>query len=170
MSDGYYAALSSQKMMQNDLYLTMLYRPVVGGKGFIEKSGDHAKLKAEEEQSVAKLQELASNVEAVIKDYSPYRLGMYEGANGVVFSETLEFLGYILNRLEEPVPVLHSPIYNYLPVSRHMFSSKSGDFVITTPNGVNHYGAILNVKEYADSTYPGILNGILSVLWAVKMH
>ena len=71
MSDAYYAALSSQKLMQNDLYLTMLYRPVVGGKGLVEKSGDHSKLKAEEEQSIAKLQELASNVEAVIKDYSP---------------------------------------------------------------------------------------------------
>ena len=78
----------------------------------------------------------------------------------IVFSETLEFFGYILNRIEEPVPVLHSPIYNYLPVSRHMFSAKSGDFAINTPNGVNHYGAILNVKEYSDGTYPGILNGL----------
>lgn len=160
MSDAYYGALSSQKIMQNDLYMTMIYRPVVGGKRFVEKSTDHAKLKAEEEQAITKLMELAGNVEAVIKDYSPYRLGMYEGANGVVFSETLEFLGYVLNRIEEPVPVLHAPIYNYLPVSRHMFSAKSGDFVVTTPNGVNHYGAILNVKEYCDATYPGILNGL----------
>lgn len=160
MSDAYYSALSSQKIMQNDLYLTMIFRPVVGGKSFVEKSADHAKLKAEEEQAITTLQELAGNVEAVIKDYSPYRMGMYEGANGVVFSETLEFLGYILNRIEEPVPVLHAPIYSYLPVSRHMFSAKSGDYVISTPNGVNHFGAILNVKEYVDGTYPGILNGL----------
>jgi type IV secretion system protein VirB4 len=160
MSDAYYSALSSQKLMQNDLYLTMIYRPVVSGKSLMEKTGDHAKLKAEQDQSINKLNELAGNVEAVIRDYSPYRLGMYEGANGVVFSETLEFFGFLLNRIEEPVPVLHSPIYNYLPVSRHMFSAKSGDYAINTPNGVNHYGAILNVKEYSDGTYPGILNGL----------
>jgi type IV secretion system protein VirB4 len=160
MSDAYYTALSSQKLMQNDLYLTMIYRPVVSGKSLMEKTGDHAKLKAEQDQAITKINELAGNVEAVIKDYSPYRLGMYEGANKIVFSETLEFFGYILNRIEEPVPVLHSPIYNYLPVSRHMFSAKSGDFAINTPNGVNHYGAILNVKEYSDGTYPGILNGL----------
>ncbi len=160
MSDAYYAALTSQKMMQNDLYMTMIYRPIVGGKSLMEKTSEHLKLKAEQDQAITKLNELAGNVEAVIKDYSPYRLGMYEGANGVVFSETLEFFGYLLNRIEEPVPVLHSPIYNYLLVSRHMFSAKSGDYAINTPNGVNHYGAILNVKEYADGTYPGILNGL----------
>src|SRR3546814_3059768 len=32
MSDAYFEALSSQKIMQNELYLTMLYRPVVSGK------------------------------------------------------------------------------------------------------------------------------------------
>jgi len=160
MSDAYYEALSAQKIMQNELYLTMIYRPVVAGKRFVEQSADHAKIKAEQDQAVLKLQELATNLEAVLKDYSPYRLGMYEGANGVVFSETLEFYGYLLNRIEEPVPVLHAPIYNYLAVSRHMFSSKTGDYVISTPNGKNVYGAILNVKEYADGTYPGILNGL----------
>jgi type IV secretion system protein VirB4 len=160
MSDAYYRALSSQKIMQNELYLTMIYRPVVAGKQFIEKTADHAKIKSEQDQSVAKIQELSSNLEAVLKDYSPYRLGMYEGANGLVFSETLEFFGYLLNRLEEPVPVLHSPIYNYLPISKHMFSAKTGDYAIYTPTGNTHFGAILNVKEYADGTYPGILNGL----------
>lgn len=160
MSDAYYDALSSQKIMVNELYLTMLYRPVVSGKRFAEKVTDTARLKAVQDQAVAKLHELAGNVEAVLKDYAPYRLGMYEAENGIVFSETLEFFGYILNRVDEPVPVLSAPVPNYLPVSRHMFSVKTGDFVVSTPNGVNHYGAILNLKEYADSTYPGILNGL----------
>lgn len=160
MSDAYFDSLSSQKIMANELYLTMIYRPVVGGKRFAEKINDVARLKAMEEQAVAKVHELAGNVEAVLKDYAPYRLGMYEAANGVVFSETLEFFGYILNRLDEPVPVLKAPVPEYLPVSRHMFSVKTGDFVVSTPNGGNHYGAILNLKEYAEGTYPGILNGL----------
>ena len=160
MSDAYYSALSSQKIMVNELYLTMLYRPVVSGKRFVEKSSDTARLQAVQDQAVAKVHELASNVEAVLKDYAPYRLGMYEAANGVVFSETLEFFGYLLNRIDEPVPVLPAPVPGYLPVSRHMFSVKTGDYVVTTPDGANHYGAILNLKEYADGTYPGILNGL----------
>ena len=160
MSDAYFEALSSQKIMQNELYLTMIYRPVVTGKRFVEKSADTAQLQSEQDQAIGKIQELAGNVEAVLKDYSPYRLGMYEASNGIVFSEALEFFGYLLNRIDEPVPVLQSPVHSYLPVSRHMFSDKTGDFIINTPNGVNHFGAILNIKEFTDGTYPGILNGL----------
>ena len=160
MSDAYFESLSSQKIMQNELYLTMIYRPVVTGKRLVEKSTSIPQLQAEQDQAIAKLHELAGNLEAVLKDYSPYRLGMYEAKNGVLFSETLEFFGYLINRIDEPVPVLSAPINSYLPVSRHMFSDKTGDFIINTPNGVNHFGAILNIKEYTDGTYPGILNGL----------
>jgi type IV secretion system protein VirB4 len=160
LSAAYYEALSSQKMMQNELYLTMIYRPVVSGKRFTEKSADLSRLEAEQQQAINTVLELAGNIEAVLKDYAPRRLGMYESANGVVFSETLEFYGYLLNRIDEPVPVLSAPIYHYLPVSKQRFSSKTGDFVITSPEGVNHFGAILNIKEYTDGTYPGILNGL----------
>ena len=146
--------------MNNELYLTMIYRPVVDGKKFVDKSGNIDRLKAEQEQAIGTLNELATNLEAVLKDYHPYRLGMYEGKNGTVFSETLELFGYILNRVNEPVPVLPAPVYNYLPLSRHLFSAKTGDYIVRTPEGKNHYGAILNLKEYPDGTYPGVLNGL----------
>ena len=160
LSDEYFERLSSQKIMQNELYLTMIYRPIVTGKKFVEKSADVVRLAAEQEQMVGKTIELAGNVEAVLKDYAPVRLGLYEADNGVVFSETLGFFGYLINRIEEPVPVLRAPVYDYLPVSRHMFSAKSGDFVVSAPGGTNHFGAILNIKEFTDATYPGILNNL----------
>ncbi len=160
LSDGYYSALSSQKLMQNELYLTMLYRPIVSGKRFAEKSADVSRLQSEQTQAVNTILELAGNVEAVLKDYAPNRLSMYEAPNGIVFSEVLELYGYILNRIDEPVPVLTASVRDYLPVSRQRFSAKTGDFVLTTPTGVNHFGAILNIKEYVEGTYPGILNGL----------
>ena len=160
MSDSYFQRLSQEKLMNNELYLTMIYRPVVDGKKFVDKSGSLNRLEAEQNQAIGSLNELATNLEAVLQDYMPYRLGIYESANGTLFSETLELFGYILNRVTEPVPVLNAPVYNYLPLSRHLFSSKTGDFVVRTPEGKNHYGAILNLKEYPDGTYPGILNGL----------
>lgn len=160
LSDAYYEGLSAQKIMRNELYLTLIYRPIVTGKRFVEKSADLSRLEAEQQQAIATMQELAGNVEAVLKDYAPYRLGMYEASNGVVFSEALEFYGYLLNHIEEPVPVLSAPVYRYLAVSKHRFAAKTGDFAITTPKGSHYYGAILNIKEYPDGTYPGILNGL----------
>ncbi len=160
LSDAYYSSLSGQKLMQNELYLTMIYRPVVEGKRWVEKSANIERLQQEQAQAIATVLELAGNVEAVLKDYAPYRLGLYEAPNGVVFSEVLELYGYILNRIDEPVPSLQAPIYDYLPVSRQRFSAKTGDYVLTTPDGRNHFGAILNLKEYVEATYPGILNGL----------
>ncbi|WP_312917167.1 VirB4 family type IV secretion/conjugal transfer ATPase [Stenotrophomonas sp.] len=160
LSDEYFERLSTQKIMRNELFMTMIYRPIVTGKKFVEKSANIERLQAEQDQAIGKITELAGNVEAVLKDYAPTLLGMYEAGNGVVFSEVLSFFGYLLNRIDEPVPVLRAPVYDYLPVSRHMFSAKSGDFVINAPGGQNHYGAILNIKEYTDGTYPGILNGL----------
>ncbi|MEO8778317.1 MAG: VirB4 family type IV secretion/conjugal transfer ATPase [Rhodanobacter sp.] len=160
MSDTYHQTLSAQKLMQNELHLTMMYRPIVSGKRFVEKSADLGRLESQQADAVNTMLELAGNVEAVLKDYAPCRLGMYEAANGVVFSEALEFYGYLLNRIDEAVPVLSAPVYDYLPVSKQRFSAKTGDYVITTPEGINHFGAILNIKEYTDSTYPGILNGL----------
>src|SRR5690606_18253230 len=124
------------------------------------KSTDVERLRSEQDQAIEKLLELAGNVEAVLKEYAPVRLGMYEGDNGVVFSEALQFYGYLLNRITEPVPVLQAPVWDYLPVSRHMFSARTGDFVVSAPDGSNHFGAILNIKEYTDGTFPGILNGL----------
>lgn len=160
LSDEYFNSLTSQKMMGNELYLTLLYRPQMVGNRFAEKSADPVRLQAQQDEAIAKLQELATNIEAVIKDYAPYRLGMYEADNGIVFSEALELYGYIVNRIDEPVPVLPAPVPNYLPVSRHLFSTKTGNFAIDPPAGASHYGALLNIKEYPDGTYPGILNGL----------
>lgn len=160
LSDAYFKQLSAQKLMQNELYLTMVYRPVVTGKKFVEKSTDTSRLASQQQQAIDKLLELAGNVEAVLKDYAPVRLRMYEAPNGIVFSETLEFFGYLLNRVEEPVPVLKAPVYRYLPISRQRFSAKTGDYVLTAPDGTNHFGALLNIKEYPDGTHPGILNGL----------
>ena len=95
----------------------------MAGKRLREKSSDPVQLKSEQDQAIAKILELAGNVEAVAKDYAPSRLGMYEAPNGIVFSEVLELFGYLLNRVDEPVPVLSAPIANYLPVNEPISAS-----------------------------------------------
>lgn len=160
LHDQYMERLSNRRLMQNELYLTMVYRPVVSGRRFTAMARDAEMLRKEEKACLEKLYELAGNVEALLHDYAPYRLGLYESVHKQVFSENLEFYAYLLNHADEPVPVLSAPIYDYLPTSRHMFNPGSGDFAVRTSNGDNHYGAMLNIKEFADSSWPGILNGL----------
>ena len=160
LSEIYYDRLSTQHIMQNELYLTMMFRTMPEGRGMREKTSDISRLEAAQKDAIDKLEELSINLEAVLKEYAPRRLAMYEAENGIVFSEVLELFGFLLNRVSEPVPVLNAPVKDYLSVSRLMFSSKTGDFVINTPDNKNKFGAILNVKEYPEGTYPGILNGL----------
>jgi type IV secretion system protein VirB4 len=94
-------------------------------------------------------------VEAVLRDYAPTVWACTRLTTAGLL-RALEFFGYVLNRIDEPVPVLSARCQDYLPVSRHLFSAKSGDFAVNTPNGIKPFGAILNIKEYPDCTYPGI--------------
>ncbi|MDV3468445.1 VirB4 family type IV secretion/conjugal transfer ATPase [Stenotrophomonas sp. C3(2023)] len=160
LCDDYFGALSRRRLLANQLYLTLLYRPRPGRARLHERATDTAQLQREQDEALACVAELATNLEAALVEYAPLRLGMYEAENGQVFSEALELFGYIHNRVQEPVPVLAAPVPSYLPVSSHLFSSQTGNFVVTTPAGRNHYGAILNLKEYPETTHPGVLNGL----------
>lgn len=160
LSNQYHQRLASSKLMCNELYLTMLYRPDTVPKAFAKRSVDIQAMHEEEGQAVAKVEELAGNMDAVLKHYVPCRLAVRSSARGVAYSEILELYSHLLNRTNDPVPLLRAPVGSYLPVSRHQFSARTGDFAVTTPEGRHEYGAIINIKEYAESTHPGILNSL----------
>lgn len=159
VSDGYHAALADARVLQNELYLTLVHRPSAPPRA-LDDNGDRAYLANREQQGIARVHELAANAEAVLRDYAPRRLATYRAESGVVFSEALEFFGWLLNGIDEPVPVLPAPVHRYLAVSRHQFSARTGDFAVTAPDGRVRYGALLNIKEFSDTTWPGILNGL----------
>ncbi len=159
LNDKYYQQLNDVNLMQNELFLTLIYRPASAGSGLMMAS-NFADIRRTEEGNVAKMLELAASAQASLVDYEPYRMGVYKSSQGVEFSEILEFFGYLVNHVDEPVPVLTARIADYLPTSEHLFNEKVGNHMIRTANGARHYGTILNVKEYPEVTYPGILNGL----------
>lgn len=160
LADDYLQLLEQQKLMSNDLYLTMLYRPVVGGKRMREKSADLELLREQETAAVVKALELAENVETTLRDYTPERLGLYEDQAGVARSSALQLFSRLINCSEAPVAALRAPVPAFLPLSRHTFSPRTGDFAVSLPEGGIRYGAILNVKEFPEATWPGVLNGL----------
>jgi type IV secretion system protein VirB4 len=159
LHDQYMEGLNKVHVMQNELYLTLIYRPVDPAFTKLTKlSSTLEGVKQEELAHISKILELADSLQATLYDYLPYRMGTYESPQGILFSEVLEFFGYLVNRAEEPVPVLAAPIRNYLATSQLVFNEKTGIHMVRTANGKSHIGAILNIKEYTDITYPGILN------------
>ena len=159
LNDQYFAKLNRGKLMINELYFTLIYRP----NGLAKVSSLSKSIEAirkEQDGDVAKALELASNVEMGLLDYSPRRLGTYVGANGHLFSEVYEFYSFLINHTDEPIPVVDAPAWTYLATSQYAFSRNNGNFVIRSSDNVDYFGAILNIKEFSDNTYPGILNGM----------
>jgi type IV secretion system protein VirB4 len=159
LNDAYFAQLNEVNLMQNELFLTLIYRPNAVG-GALSLSADLESITREQVAQVNKLLEMAASVQSALVEYAPYRMGTYLAPNGVEFSEILEFYGYLLNHVDEPVPVLKARIADYLPTSQHIFNQKAGNHLIRTANGASFFGTTLSIKEYSDGTYPGILNGL----------
>jgi type IV secretion system protein VirB4 len=159
VNDQYFDALNSGKLMLNELYFTLIYRPN-GTAKVASLARTIEAVRKEQEGDLAKVIELASNVEMGLSDYSPRRLCTYEGANGQLFSEVYEFYSFLVNHTDEPVPVAHAPAWTYIATSQYAFSRTNGNFVIRSSDNIDHFGAILNIKEFSDKTFPGMLNGM----------
>ncbi len=147
--------------MQNELYLTMIYRPVVSGKRFVEKSSDVERLESRADRgrkhhagTGRQRRGGAQGLRAVSPWHVRSRATAWCSPKRWSSSATCSTGSTSRCRCSMPP--------SQLPAGQSASGSpaKTGDFVITTPNGVNHFGAILNIKEYTDGTYPGILNGL----------
>ena len=160
LSDRYYEQFSSYTMMANELYLTLVYRPHRERierlfRRSVRRSIDD--IARAEKEAVAAMSDLASRAESSMRRYGLEALGEYERGNQK-YSKALEFLGFVLNGVWEPVPMRRSAISGYLPTSRLFFGCENIE--IRTPTNIR-YGALLDLKDYPPYSEPGILNPIL---------
>ena len=159
VNDRYFAHLNRGKLMLNELYFTLVFRPT-GGSRMAVSATTVDSIRAEQTSDVAKVLELCTNIQASLDEYLPRQLGTYASKSGQTFSEILELFSFLLNHTYEQVPVLAAPAWTYLATSNYTFSKSNGNFSIRSSDGEDYFGAILNIKEFPDSTYPGVLNGL----------
>jgi type IV secretion system protein VirB4 len=160
LAERYYASFAGYRMMANELYLTLIYRPNRTKLGRLFNRAATRTLddiRRAQHEAVRIMGELAAQVESSLKPYDPTALGVYLKGAGR-YSGALEFLGYLVNGVWEPVPVPSAPIREALPTSRLFFGGERIE--IRAPNR-SRYGALLDLKDYPEDTEPGILNGLL---------
>ncbi|MET3666092.1 VirB4 family type IV secretion/conjugal transfer ATPase [Caulobacter sp. 1776] len=157
--------LAARKLYVNDLFLTIVRRPLQGHGGLID--GFLRALKGTGKAEAAATQaadrrELDSARDSLISALAPYgarALGIYDGAAGRC-SEPLEFLSCLYNGEMRPVLVPQGDAGDYLPYRRASFGletlelSRAG----ALPRG---FGAMVSVKDYPAQTTPGMLDDLL---------
>ena len=158
----YHARLAGETLMVNEIYLSLVYRPMAGvavgaASRFFARTRPHeARLELEDSlEACAKLGEMLATA---LARYEPERLGVYQAA-GRSYSSLLEFLGLLVNAEVSRVPLPRAPIAETLATTRPLFGFETIEYRGASST---RYGAMLGVVEYATPTTVGLLDTLLS--------
>lgn len=158
----YRQRLSAETLMANELYMSVVYRPVAGAApGLISKlaaKGNRRALTYELADALDACEKLSQTVASSLARYEPERLQVYE-EGGRRYSSVLEFFSLLLNADSAPVPLPTAPLNEALNITRIIFGSEAIEYRLPTQT---RFGAVLGIKEYATPTTVGMYNALLS--------
>jgi type IV secretion system protein VirB4 len=159
VAQAYGGLLRKQRMMSNELYMTLVYRPSVSavGRAFQSTRRTRQDIAKAQEDAIRVMDEKTALVLRVLRGFDPVLLGT-ERRHDRDYSQVAEFLGYLVNGCWRPVPMHAGPLYRTLPTSRLSFGADK----LEIRNGESkRFAAFVDIHEYADAVEPGVLNALL---------
>ncbi len=160
LNDKYQALVTQNKMMVNELYLSIIYRPAatkaIGLFSRLEKN--KAVLAQQQHDAIEKLDEIVSVVLSSLNRYGPRVLSTYM-RNDILHSEVLEFLDFLVNGDWTPRALPRKALSDCMARMRPFFGADAFEL-----RGVvdSKMGACLGIAEYPEGTEAGLLNALLS--------
>jgi type IV secretion system protein VirB4 len=162
LANRYESRLAGETLMQNELYLSVVYRPAPGRATDwasrvlrrTQRQGAAAQLR----DALDACEKLAQTLGASLERYEPERLGCYAHA-GRWYSSLLEFFALLINAERTRVPLPRGPLDEALCAVRLYFGVEAIEY--RAPVGV-HAGAMIGIKEYPTPSVVGMLNTLLS--------
>lgn len=164
--------LAARRMYVNDLFLTIVRRPMKGRQGLLEKIAGLASRsvtvrKAALAAEKRSLDAATNALMASLSQYSPRLLSVYEEA-GDWRSEPMEFLGHLLNGEMRPLLLPHGPIGDHLSARRLSFGHDAFELGASGPME-RRLGAIIAVKDYPGVTMPGMFDELYRLPFAMNV-
>jgi type IV secretion system protein VirB4 len=153
--------LAGRQMFVNELFLTIIRRPLQGRLGWADQlrglvgraaTPRHVALATEKRALDAARDALM----AALSQYSPRTLSVYETPDGIR-SEPLEFLSCLFNGDMRPVGLPHGDLGMHLPWRRISFGQ---DTVELGPAGSlpRKFVGLVSIKDYPGQTMPGMFD------------
>ncbi|WP_421736935.1 VirB4 family type IV secretion/conjugal transfer ATPase [Caulobacter sp.] len=157
--------LAARKLYVNDLFLTIVRRPLQGHGGIIDgflralKGTGKAEAAATLAQDRRELDSATGSLISALAPYGARVLGAYEGVQGRC-SEPLEFLSCLFNGEMRPVQAPLGDAGDYLPYRRVSFGVETLEM---SRAGVlaRGFGAMVSIKDYPAQTNAGMLDDLL---------
>lgn len=155
------ARLGSRRLYINDLYLTLVRRPLQGRIGLL---GGISNMFApaggnDVAQNKRQLDTAREALLAALASYEPRLLEIYDTSAGM-FSEPLEFLSQILHGETRPVRLPTQDLGEYLPYRRLSFGHETIELAPAGDRGRDFLG-MLSIKDYPGQTMPGMFDELL---------
>jgi type IV secretion system protein VirB4 len=158
----YRERLSSETLMVNELYLSVVYRPIAGAapnllSRLINKSTAQG-YRRELVDALDACEKLAQTIESSLARYEPEHLQVYTQGERH-YSAVLEFFSLLLNADPASVPLPMAPLNEALNTTRIIFGSETIEYRLAVHT---RFGSMLGIKEYATPTTIGMYDALLS--------
>jgi type IV secretion system protein VirB4 len=152
------ARLANKRLYVNDLFLTLVRRPLQGRIGLFDRlRGTQAPANAANE--LRQLDTARDALLAALGSYEPRLLGIYQTAQGPC-SEPLEFLSSLYNGEMRPVLLPMQDLGAYLPYRRVSFGQEAVELGAAGASPRSFLG-LVSIKDYPGQTAPGMLDDLL---------
>jgi type IV secretion system protein VirB4 len=164
LDDKWRARLGERQLYMNELYLTLVRRPLQGGMGIADRlrgwlgAADTSK-QANFAGEVRQLNAAREALMAALSSYGPRLLSSYE-QDGGLYSEPIEFLGALFNGELAAVQLPYDDIGHYVPKRRISFGRNAVELA-ASGHMPRRFSAIVSVKDYAAQTTPGMFDQLM---------
>lgn len=153
LSKAYNKKIGHESLMSTELYFTLIEKR----KSLKKRKRTAAMIKQELLARLEVFNKISENVERSLSSFSPKRLGEYK-KNDKEYSSQLSFYNFLVTGLWQEVVIPKCPLYEAL-MPEAIFTGS--DFLeIQSANG-HKFVQSLEFKDYAQSSYSGILDGLL---------
>ena len=160
------ARLATRKLYINDMFLTLVRRPMQGRVGFADRvrgwfgqTGEDRSVTIAHE--VHQLNTARDTVLAQLGSYDPRLLSAYETEAGLC-SEPLEFFSALLNAEMRPVLMPLQDAGAYIPYRRVSFGEETVELG-TAGHAPRSFVGMVSIKDYPAQTAPGMFDELLRV-------
>ena len=162
----YLQHLSAERLMVNELYVSVLYRPAPGrAQRLLARLLERTRPADQAHELAAALEvcaRLTRTLCASLVRYEPHLLTCYRESDRW-YSEPLEFLAQLLDGERRRVPLPRGPLDAALATSRVFFGNELIEY---RPLSARRVGAMLGIKEYPTPSVPGMLDALLGAPFA----
>lgn len=160
--DGkYYDSLTGYRMMANELYFTLLYRPAPGRMDKVARRTARRSLQEildDQAAAIRKLDEMAQELESGMNRYGFEALGVYEDEGGAEYSSALEFLNFLVSGEWQKIRLPKGPVNEAIGSGYVFVGPETAEIRTAT---TRRFAQLVDLKDYPEYSEPGLLTDLL---------